>query len=102
MAVTCAAIIYWGASWQFGSPQSPRIAERPAPTHGTDESRTGKIVMQTDAGQCAQKEFDNANGHIGDDLKQCDNQIKFDEQGRPIPMGTIHRLGSISRSFFGR
>lgn len=100
VAIACAAIIYLGAGWYVGSSQSQRVAEQPAP--GADESRTGKIVLQTNPDQCAQKDFDNANGRFGDDLKPCDNQIKFDEQGRPIPMGTIHRLGNISKSFFGR
>ena len=102
VAVACAAIIYLGANRQFGSAQSQRIAERPTPAHDADESRTGKIILQTNPDQCAEMKFDNANGQFADDLKPCDNQIKFDEHGRPIPMGTIHRLDAISRSFFGR
>lgn len=102
VAVACAAIIYLGANWQFGSAQSQRIAERPTPAHDADESRTGKIVLQTNPDQCAEMKFDNANGRFVDGLKPCDNQIEFDEHGRPIPMGTIHRLDAISRSFFGR
>lgn len=102
VAVACAAIIYLGANWQFGSAQSQRIAERPTPAHDADELRTGKIVLQTNPDQCAEMKFDNANGQFVDGLKPCDNQIEFDEHGRPIPMGTIHRLDAISRSFFGR
>jgi hypothetical protein len=66
-----------------------------------DESRTGKIVLQANPDQCAQMKFDNANGRFTEGLKPCDNQIQFDEHGRPIPIGTIHRLDAISRSFFG-
>jgi hypothetical protein len=102
VAAACAAIIYLGLDWQLGSAQSQRTAERPAPSAGADESRTGKIVLQTSPGQCAEMKFDNTDGRFVDGLKPCDNQIKFDEHGRPIPMGTIHRLDAISRSFFGR
>jgi hypothetical protein len=102
VAVACAAMIYWGASWQFGSTQSQRIGDRAAPAHESDESRTGKIVLQTNSGRCAEMEFDNTSGRFVDGLKPCDDQIKFDEHGRPIPIGTIHRLDAISRSFFGR
>jgi hypothetical protein len=101
VAFACAAIIYLGTNWYAGSSQWQR-AEQSAPAHAADESRTGKIVLQTNPDQCAQMEFDNANGHFVDGLKPCDNQVKFDEHGRPIPMGTIHRLDAISRSFFGR
>jgi hypothetical protein len=100
VAVACATIIYWGTNWYLGSSRS-LIAEQLAPTPA-DESRTGKIVVQTNPDQCAQREFDNTNGRFVDGLKPCDNQIKFDEHGVPIPLGTIHRLDSISRSFFGR
>jgi hypothetical protein len=50
-----------------------------------DESRTGKIVVQTNPDQCAQREFDNTNGRFVDGLKPSDNQIKFDEHGVPTP-----------------
>jgi hypothetical protein len=101
VAAACAAIVYLGLNWRLGSaPQ--RIAERPAPSAGADESRTGRIVLQTNPDHCAEMKFDNTDGRVVDGLKPCDNQIKFDERGRPIPMGTIHRLDSISRSFSGR
>jgi hypothetical protein len=101
VAAACAVIIYLGLNWQLGSALSQRIAERPAPAADVDESRTGKIVLQTNSDQCAEMKFDNTSGRLVDGLKPCDNQIKFDEHGRPIPMGTIHRLDAISRSFFG-
>ncbi len=101
VAAVCAIIIYLGVSAPFGSFQSQRIAEQSAPTLDS-ESRTGKIVLQTNPDQCEQIKFDNANGRFIDGLKPCDNQIQFDDHGRPIPLGTIHRLDAINRSFFGR
>ncbi len=102
VAVACAAIIYLGMNWQPGSGPSQWIADRPTPARDADESRIGKIVVQTNPGQCVEMKFDNTDGRFVDGLKPCDNQIKFDQHGQPIPTGTIHRLDSISRSFFGR
>lgn len=102
VAAACATIIYLGLNWQLGSAQSQRIAERPAQSAEADESRSGRIVVQTNPDQCTEMKFDNTNGGVVDGLKPCGNQIKFDEHGRPIPMGTIHRLDAIGRSFFGR
>ena len=62
---------------------------------------TGKIVLQTDPDQCAQMKFDNANGQLIEHLKPCEKDIRFDEHGRAMPMGTVHRLDAISKSFFG-
>jgi hypothetical protein len=97
-----AAIIYLGASAHLGRFQAPSESEHTTPAANSELSRTGTIVLQTDPDQCAQMKFDNANGRFTDGLKPCDNQIQFDAHGRPIPMGTIHRLDAISRSFFGR
>ena len=97
-----AAIIYLGASAHLPLFQSQQVSEQSAPTHDSEESRTGKIVLQTDPDQCEQMKFDNTSGKLIERFKPCDNRICFDEQGRPIPMGTIHRLDAISRSFLGR
>jgi hypothetical protein len=70
----------------------PHLAKRPKRWY----------VLQTSPDQCAEMKFDNTDGRFVDGLKPCDDQIKFDQHGRPIPMGTIHRLDAISRSFFGR
>jgi hypothetical protein len=102
VAAACATIIYLGLNWQLGSAQSQRIAERATQSVGADESRTGRIVLQTNPDHCAEMKFDNTDGRFVDGLKPCGDQIKFDEHGRPIPTGTIHRLDAISRSFFGR
>ena len=83
VAVVCGTIIYLGTNWYLRSSRS-QIAEQPVPM-GVDDSRTGKIVLQTDPDRCEQMVFDNTNGRFVDGLKPCDNQIKLDEHGRPIP-----------------
>ena len=108
VTAVCVAITVLGLGAHLGAfqPQrttnpSQRLGEQSAPTTDADENRTGKIVLQTQPEQCVQMKFDNSNGRFTDRLKPCEDQIRFDEHGRPIPMGTIHRLDAISRSFFG-
>ena len=108
VAAVCIVIVYLGASahlWPFQSqrmPEQPRRAAGPsAQSLDSNESRTGKIVLQTNPDQCELMKFDNDTGRVIEDLKPCDNNVILDEHGRPLPMGTIHRLDAISRSFFG-
>jgi hypothetical protein len=98
----CAAIVYLGASTYIGSSPARRVAEQSPLASDSGEALTGKIILETNPDQCEQMKFDNASGRYIDGRKPCDNQIQFDEHGKPIPLGTIHRLDSISRSFFGR
>jgi hypothetical protein len=109
VAAVCIVIVYLGASAHLGPfqsqlmPEQPRRAVQPsALSLDSDESRTGKIVLQTNPEQCELMKFDNDTGRVIEDLKPCDNNVVLDEHGRPLPMGTIHRLDAISRSFFGR
>jgi len=96
-----AAIIYLGASarlWPFqAAPESERAASDARP----EVSRTGTIVLRPNPDQCAQATFDNNSGKFGES-RPCDEGLRFDEYGKPIPLGTMHRLDAISRSFLGR
>ena len=94
-------VVYLGISAPFGVFQAQSIAERSAPTPDPKEIRTGKIVLQTDPDQCAQMKFDNTDGRLIENLKPCEKDLRFDERGRAMPMGTVHRLDAISKSFFG-
>jgi hypothetical protein len=61
--------------------------------------RTGKIVVQDGSSDCKQKNFDNQSGRISDDTSPCDDRVVLDAHGFPVPVGTIHRLDAISKSF---
>jgi hypothetical protein len=97
-----AAIIYLGVSAHLGRLQAPWESEHPTHAANSEVSRTGTIVLQTDPDQCLQAKFDNSSGKFTESLTPCENSIRFDEHGKPIPLGTIHRLDAISRSFLGR
>jgi len=101
VAAICAALVYLGTNARFGAFQAQSIAELSAPTSEAKEIRTGKIVLQTDPDQCAQMKFDNTDGRLIENLKPCEKDIRFDARGRAMPMGTVHRLDAISKSFFG-
>jgi hypothetical protein len=101
VAAICAALVYLGTNARFGAFQAQSIAEPSAPTSEAKEIRTGKIVLQADPDQCAQMKFDNTDGRLIENLKPCEKDIRFDARGRAMPMGTVHRLDAISKSFFG-
>jgi hypothetical protein len=100
LAGVFAAILYLGASGPLGRWLAPSPSEQ-ATSASSDELRTGKIVLEINPGQCEQTKFDNSSGRFTESLTPCENRIRFDEHGKPIPLGTIHRLDAISRSFSG-
>jgi hypothetical protein len=52
-------------------------------------------------GKCSTGAFDNKTGRITQSDQPCE-EIPRDSNGVPIPVGTIHRLDSISKAFSGR
>jgi hypothetical protein len=101
VAAVCTVVIYLGTNSRFGVFQAQSMAEPSAPASEVKEIRTGKIVLQTDPDQCAKMKFDNTDGRLIENLKPCEKDIRFDARGRAMPMGTVHRLDAISKSFFG-
>jgi hypothetical protein len=67
----------------------------------TVNPRTGAILVETDPAHCRQFTFDNDSGKIVPSTAACEQQLR-DAEGAPAPIGTIHRLDAISKSFFGR
>jgi hypothetical protein len=101
VAAVCTVVVYLGTNARFGAFQAKSMAEPSASASEVKEIRTGKIVLQTDPDQCAQMKFDNTDGRLIENLKPCEKDIRFDARGRAMPMGTVHRLDAISKSFFG-
>jgi hypothetical protein len=89
-------LILAGLPWLYnsGSGAEPRSTD-------LQEPRTGVIVRQRGQDDCVVRKFDNDTDRTIDDSEQCHSHVALDGQGRPIPVGTIHRLESISKSFFG-
>ncbi len=64
------------------------------------ELRTAKITREVFGEDCSQQTFDNQTGRMADSSHPCD-PIIYDKNGVPVPIGTMHRLDAISKSFPG-
>jgi hypothetical protein len=62
--------------------------------------RTAKITRASDGNGCSQETFDNQTGRMNRSQQPCE-ATAYDSHGTPVPVGTIHRLDAISKSFAG-
>jgi hypothetical protein len=61
--------------------------------------RTATIVLEPIANRCRQVIFDNDTGRSVEINKPCEKTVILDDNGVPIPHGTVRRLDAISKSF---
>jgi hypothetical protein len=81
---------------------SHRSAKNEMKTTDSKSMYSGAIVLEKSENQCEFRQFDNESGRmIVDIIKRCKAPDVLDSHGVPRPMGTIHRLDAISRSFGG-
>jgi hypothetical protein len=64
------------------------------------ELRTARVTREVVGAGCSQQTFDNQTGRMADSSQPCDPTV-YDKNGVPVPIGTIHRLDAISKSFPG-
>jgi len=62
--------------------------------------RTAKITRDSNGTECWQTIFDNQTGRMTRSRQPCETTA-YDGNGAPVPLGTIHRLDAISKSFSG-
>lgn len=67
----------------------------------SQDSQAGTVVVQSGQDACDILKFDNNTGRTIDSSQHCHSSVVRDARGTPVPMGTVHRLNSISRSFLG-
>jgi hypothetical protein len=65
------------------------------------DARTAKITRDSDGQGCWQQIFDNQTGRMTRSQQPCE-ATAYDSSGTPVPLGTVHRLEAISKSFSGR
>ncbi len=58
-------------------------------------------IPEADTEFCRRLRFDDA-GQAVQDVVPCGQSEVRDAHGRPVPLGTMHRLDAISKSFGGR
>jgi hypothetical protein len=85
----------------LGLLQSQASPDSPSAGTAANDQRMGTIIVQIAPHQCQHVTFDNndGSGRVSQGLGPCEDDVVFDAQGRPIPMGTMHRLNAISQSF---
>jgi hypothetical protein len=71
-----------------------------APGGPDGDVRTAKITRTSDGNGCSQEIFDNQTGRVNRSQQPCEATV-YDSHGAPVPVGTIHRLEAISKSFAG-
>ena len=67
----------------------------------TTDVGVGSISQQTDKGRCELVKFDNYSGRTIEYSQHCETNVVRDAHGTPVPVGTVRRLDSISKSFLG-
>jgi hypothetical protein len=86
---------------QFTMPTRQPLRTTDAPSR--NDFRSAAIVTDSlDGKDCQRREFDNQTGRITEAAQPCNNGVVLDSNGVAQPIGTIHRLDGISRSFLGR
>jgi hypothetical protein len=75
-------------------------SEKEMRSANSEATRNGTIVVQTGENRCEFRKFDNGSGRIiVENTKSCNDPVILDSYGVPVPMGTVHRLNAISKSF---
>jgi hypothetical protein len=59
----------------------------------------GNIREERGGQECTLAKFDNDTGRTIEDSHHCENTAVLNAHGVPVPVGTVHRLESISKSF---
>jgi hypothetical protein len=78
----------------------PASASSPQ-TENPANMQIGVIKQQSETEQCTVMSFENDSGRTVDTARHCEKTVSLDAHGNPTPVGTMHRLESISKSFMG-
>jgi hypothetical protein len=92
-ALTAGVVIAIESPMSVHSSNSPQVATAP-----DGDLRTAKITKDLDGKGCWQQIFDNQTGRMTKSQQACE-ATTYDSNGAPVPIGTIHRLDAISKSF---
>jgi hypothetical protein len=76
---------------------APRTMRTTPPTV-SDDFRGATVTGDFDGTGCSQQVFDNDTGRMTMSRRPCATTT-YDSTGTPVPVGTIHRLDAISKSF---
>lgn len=63
-----------------------------------DHGQRAAAALDRDTIWCKRLDFDNKNGRVFESNAPCDGEV-LNASGEPVPVGTMHRLHAISKSF---
>jgi hypothetical protein len=92
VAIPAAAVMIVAKSPPLSNPAPATIAMPDS------DVRVARITKDLDGKGCSQQTFDNQTGRMVRSARPCD-ATTYDSNGAPVPVGTIHRLDAISKSF---
>jgi hypothetical protein len=72
---------------------SRRVAPLPTRSH------EGVIVFDSEPENCKIIRFDNDTGRFVGLPEKCDDRVAIGSDGNPVPLGTLHHIEAIRRSF---
>lgn len=84
--------IAW-SGFDLGRVFSQGVAPQPALSH------EGAIVFDGETGDCKSFRFDNDSGRIIGSAETCDDRVVLGADGKPVPLGTLHQMEAIRKSF---
>jgi hypothetical protein len=85
---------------EFGVPWVSRpISSAALDTAEVEDPQIGTLTVQTDENKCELMKFDNETGRTIETTARCRKNVTMDAHGAPVPVGTVHRLDAISKSF---
>ncbi|HEY6618086.1 MAG TPA: hypothetical protein VIY68_00945 [Steroidobacteraceae bacterium] len=94
LVAALAVFAQWGVPWL-----SQAISNTALNTPDVENLQIGTLTVQTDGNECELMKFDNATGRTIENTARCRKDVTLDAHGAPVPMGTVHRLDAISKSF---
>jgi hypothetical protein len=101
--ISCGMLLVGAIAVAMVTANAPKaVSNSPAfaPATPDNDLRTAKITKNSDRDGCSQEIFDNQTGRMNRSSQPCEATV-YDSHGAPVPVGTIHRLEAISKSFAG-
>jgi hypothetical protein len=98
LAATATAVVVIALGSPISVPASNSAQTTMAMPDG--DLRTARITTDSGGKGCSRQTFDNQTGRMTRSQQPCE-ATAYDSNGVPVPLGTIHRLDAISKSFSG-
>ena len=96
LAVLSFCVLGLGITVAYSTGLLATLFSQTAPSGSTSVASRSHAPLDTR--WCKRLEFDNGNRRVFESNVPCDGEV-LNENGVPVPVGTMHRLNAISKSF---